>query len=361
MGNPRVCARRQFGWVRLVAVGGALAGAVAAGLVLTLLWLDAWGHEGYRPEWSELVSAAVTVVAVAGLAVGFRSGVRPRGRVGPVGRSFGSRSGDAVRSAAALAAAGAVAVTYLTANELTYRFVVPLGSADPSDRPVVSAGDWLAGVGWSVTAAAAGFVLGLAWRRATSSTVTPVTGPTATTGTAGRGRYLVAAAVLVGLFSFPEFVRVGAELATVRFLPATAVSLPVGQPVTVDLPAGRSAIFRTYGRQLSTQECRVVGPTGAELPVTAPSVAFSDNSDSVVTVLLGTVEVPSSSSVSVTCQGMPGHRYQIGPAPTVDGPLGPLLYVPSGVLWSVGALPGLTLAAWLAVERRRGQSSARQR
>ncbi|MFY1649772.1 hypothetical protein ACN27J_02580 [Solwaraspora sp. WMMB762] len=190
-----------------------------------------------------------------------------------------------------------------------------------------------------------------------------MTGPTATTGTAGRDRYLFVAAGLVGLVglvAFPEFVRVGAEPATVRFLPATAVSLPAGQPVTVDLPTGRTAIFRTYGRQLSTQECRVIGPTGAELPVTAPTVAFTDNSDSVVTALLGTIEVPSSSSVSVTCQSMPGHRYQIGPAPAVDGPLGPLLYVPSWVLRSVGALPGLALTAWGAVARW-GQSSARQR
>ncbi|MFY1649773.1 hypothetical protein ACN27J_02585 [Solwaraspora sp. WMMB762] len=67
MGNPRVCARRRSGWVRRGAIGG-LAGAVASGLVLTLIWLDVWGHEGHRPEWSELVTAAVVVAAVAAVA-----------------------------------------------------------------------------------------------------------------------------------------------------------------------------------------------------------------------------------------------------------------------------------------------------
>ncbi|WP_326554056.1 hypothetical protein [Micromonospora sp. NBC_01813] len=330
--------------IRLLVAAVALTGALAAALILTLIWLDASHHTGYRPERSELVAAARVVAVVAGLVIGFTAAVRTAELVRPPAL--------ALRALPVMATAGAVALWCLVLDEILYRQVIPLEpAAVDAASAVVPA---LLTAGSAAAAATVGFGIGLPFRWSpTRSTRSPAW-------------YLLAVALAyAGLLVVPEFVRVGTEFATVRFLPAAAVDLPVGQPVPVDLPAGRSAIFRLWGRQLSTDECRVTGAVGDELPVTAPSVFFTDNGDGIVTVLLGTVEAPSSMSVVVVCQGPPGHSYQIGAAPTVDGLLGPLLHVPTWVLWVLGALPGLVLAGATAMARRRdrtaGQSSARQR
>ncbi|WJK39261.1 hypothetical protein O7608_22705 [Solwaraspora sp. WMMA2056] len=326
---------------RLLFGGGVWCCAVVAGLMLPLIWLDAVGHEGYRPERAELATAARVVAAGLGLGVGYLVGVRS---------SPGLERVAVVRRWAIAAGAGAgAAVAHLVADEATYRYVIPVESArvDGTDPVAAMAWAWLVGALLAVGAATVGFGIGLFRRDDTRGR--------------GRGWYAVAAAgAVAGLLAVPEFVRVGAELATARFLPAGFVTVPVGQPVPVVLPTGRSAIFRDHGQEWSAEDCQVTDSGGARIRVRAPSVPFTDNSDSIVTVVLGTVEVSSTTSVTVECQGLPGQVYQVGAAPTVDGPLGPLLHVPAWVLPVGGALPGLVLAVAVALVRR-GQSSARQR
>lgn len=326
---------------RLLFGGGVWCCAVVVGLMLPLIWLDAVGHEGYRPERAELATAARVVAAGLGLGIGYLVGVRSSPGLG--------RVAVVRRWAIAGGTAAGAAVAHLVADEATYRFVIPVESTrvDGADPVAAMAWAWLVGVLLAIGAATVGFGIGLfRWD-----------------DTRGQGRrwYAVAAAVAVaGLLAVPEFVRVGTELSTTRFLPARVVTVPVGQPVPVVLPTGRSAIFRDYGQEWSAEDCRVTDADGTPITVRMPSVPFTDNSDSIVTVMLGTVEVPSTTSVTVECQGLPGRMYQVGAAPTVDGPLGPLLYVPAWVLPVGGALPGLVLAVAVALVRR-GQSSARQR
>jgi hypothetical protein len=169
-----------------------------------------------------------------------------------------------------------------------------------------------------VLAATAGFVLGLL-RRRTPRPFSPL-----------RLAVLAAAVTVLGALAVPEFARVGAELSTTRFGPGDG-----------DLAAGRHAVYAAWG----TADCRVT-VDGAELPVTEPAVPLTDNSDSIVTVLVGTVHLPRpGAAVTAACPAG-----QVGDLPEIRGPLAALVHLPGAVPPAVGAVPGLVIAAW-AVRR----------
>lgn len=274
------------------------AGWVLAGLVLPLVLLDAGKYEGYRPEPPELTAAGAVVAAVAGFVLGWCDGRAGR----PVAVLL---TGVAVSSAA-----------YLALNDLVFRYVVPLGEGGRF---------WLPGVAYAVLAATAGFVLGLLRRRPAR----PLS--------ARRLAVLAAAVTVLGAVTVPEFARIGAELATVRFGPGDR-----------DLTAGRHAVYASWG----TGGCRVTAD-GAELPVAEPAVPFTDNSDSIVTVLVGTVDVPPGAAV-VRADCPEG---RVGDLPVIRGPLAAVLDLPGAALPAIGAVPGLLLGGWALIRMRRRQSA----
>lgn len=278
---------------------GPFVGWIPAGLVLPLVLLDAARYEGYRAEAAELTAAAMVVATVAGFVLGWCDGRS--------GRSF-----TVLLTGVAVASLG-----YLAVNDAMFRYVVPLGE---------SGGFWLPGVAYAVLAATAGFVLGLVRRRPPR----PVS--------AGRLAVLAAAVAVLGALAVPEFARIGAELATIRFGPGDG-----------DLAAGRHAVYALWG----TTGCRVTAD-GAELPVAQPAVPLTDNSDSVVTVLVGTVRLPrAAATVTADC---PDGR--VGDLPEIRGPLASVVHLPGAVPPAVGAVPGLLLAGWAlrrAVRDRAGR------
>ena len=340
---------------RILRIAAVLLGWIPAGLILGLLWLDAGEYEGYRPEMSELTVAATGAAALAALILGFMCGSRA-----PT---------SPARVLAVLSAGAVLAVAELTANDALYRSVIPLGE---------ETGQWgTSHVVWPVCAAAAGLGLGLLRRRsaeqdlvgtlprAADNSPAPWIADTGeSTLSAGRPganevdrprqarrRLIVAGVVaLAGFLAVPQFVRIGAELATVSFVPAGAVPVGSGQRITIPLAAGRHALFALYG----SEGCELTDAAGHGLGLTRPAIALTDNSDSIVTELSGWFEVRQPGPITVACTGAPGDAYQVGDLPRIDGPLASLVYAPAALTYGIGLLPGALLAAWaLASTRRR--------
>jgi hypothetical protein len=349
---------------RILRIAAVLLGWIPAGLILGLLWLDAGEYEGYRPEMSELTIAATGAAALAALVLGFVCGSRA--------------PASPARVLAVLSAGAILAVAELAANEVLYRYVIPLG-----EEP----GRWSTShLVWPVCAAAAGLGLGLLRRRsaeqdlvgtrprATDAGAAPGSLPPATddrpalwivdtgesissAGRPGAGdragevdrlrqarrRLIVAAAVaLAGFLAVPQFVRIGAELATRSLVPAGAVPIGSGQRITIPLTAGRHALFALSG----SEGCELTDASGRRLGLTRPAIALTDNSDSIVTELSGWFEVRQPGPVTVACTGAPGDSYQVADLPRIDGPLESLVYSPAALLYGIGLLPGALLAAW---------------
>ncbi|ROT26274.1 hypothetical protein [Micromonospora sp. HM5-17] len=324
--------------VRLLGAAFLLAGWIGLGLALALVTLDASRYEGYRPDPSELINAATLVAAVAGLLLGYVHGVRTR--------EPGGVPGVPRRLAVLLAVAAVVAALHLLANDLLYRYVVPL-PADLRNNRTSPVGLVVSGLGFPLLAALLGFGVGLLRRRVTGSAPTDAGRPAST----WRWWVLVVAVGAVGLFTAPEFVRVGAELATTRFGGSLA-STASGERATVWLPSGRYAVYRSYGGTMSAVACELTGPDGRALALARPAVVFTDNSDSAVTMLLGTFDLDSAGEVSLSCRDRPGDTFDIGFPPRIRGPLEPLVYAPTAVLPGIGLLPGVVAAGVLLVRRR---------
>ncbi|MET0495792.1 MAG: hypothetical protein ABW000_21915 [Actinoplanes sp.] len=358
---------------RILRIAAVLLGWIPAGLILGLLWLDAGEYEGYRPEMSELTIAATGAAAVAALVLGFMCGSRA-----PT---------SPARVLAVLSAGAVLAVAELSANDALYRYVIPLG-----EEP----GQWgTPHVVWPVCAAAAGLGLGLLRRRSAehdlagslpraadsrpapgslpwAADARPVPGSPPAVADArpalwiadteesnsragrpvpkARRRLIVAGAVaLAGFLAVPQFVRIGAELATVSFVPAGAVPIGSGQRITVPLAAGRHALFAFYG----SEGCELTDATGRRLSLTRPAIALTDNSDSIVTELSGWFEVRQPGPITVACTGAPGDAYQVADLPRIDGPLASLVYASAALTYGIGLLPGALLAAWALISTRR--------
>lgn len=290
-------------------------GWIPAALLLTPGWLAAGQHEGHRPDRAEVVTLAAVVVAVAGLVLGAHHGRRtaPGAGAAAIGR----------RLAPVLAAAAGVAVVYFAAGDAVFRWVIPL-AADLRDGP-----SWVPLIPVPVATAALGFGAGLLRRRP------PAVVP------ARRWYRVAGAAAILGVYGVTGFVGHGAEMATARFVPARTTTA-----ASVELPAGRHAVFARYNDQPGS--CTVTGADGNGIAVRQPSVRFTDHGDGVVTVLFGVFDLPRAGRVAVACPGG-----EIGAPPEVRGPLGSLVFVPVAVLWLIGLMPGALLA--LAVWRRARQ------
>ncbi|MFG1605056.1 hypothetical protein [Actinoplanes sp. NPDC049265] len=288
---------------------GAWLGWIVAALLLTPVWLDNSGYEGFRPEGGDIWLTATVFAVVAGLMLGFAY--------------------RAWRLVWVLALTAVSAAVHLGAVVLVYRYLIPveLSGGLPTVLVVVL----------PVVGAALGFGAGTLVRRPA--------------GWASGGRWWVVVLLVAigGVYAVTGFVRVGAEWATERFLPADASTA-----TTLDLAAGRHAVYATYNDQPSP--CVITDSRGGRVEVRQPTVEFTDNSDSVVTVLFGVFDLPRAERVRVDCP-----RTQIGSPPDVRGPLGRAIFWPIAVLVAIGALPGLLLAAGSLARRTKDTAAAGRR
>jgi hypothetical protein len=279
-------------------------GWIPAALVLTPVWLDGFKYEGYSPELGDLRVTATVIAAVAGLVLGYLHSTR-------------------LSLVKVLAVMAVVSLAHLAANDLVYRYLIPIDDLHGGPSPVL-----LAVV--PVVAAGIGFGVGRLARREPR----PVS--------AGRWYAIAVVAALVGISGVTSFVSVGAEWATARFQPAAAPSL--------DLAAGRHAVFATYNDQ--PPSC-TIALNGHDVPITQPTVEFTDNSDSIVTVLFGVFDLPAAGRVDVDCP-----KARIGDPPEIRGPLGRLIFVPAALLWLIGVLPAALIAASAWAGKRKHPMSA---
>ncbi|MEV6692240.1 hypothetical protein AB0M35_12315 [Micromonospora sp. NPDC051196] len=329
---------------RSLVAAAVMIGWTTAGLALALVVLDAGRYEGYRPEPAELTAAA-KVLAIGTAVV-----------AGHHGRVSGLR-GALLR---VLVVAVGTATLFLVGNALLYRYVVPLGASLDIART------WATTVGWTMLAGALGVGAGAAWRAATGpadvgprsgegrSRAGPVdVGPPGSSFWVRRWWVVGGLIGLAGLFVVPEFVRVGAELSVVRFVPADAVAVDRGRRVPVRVSEGRHAVFRSYAPEVSTRQCTIVDQDGNELALSAPAVPFTDNNDSIVTVLLGTFEAPRSGPVFVTCHADGHVDHLVAGLPETRGPLVRLVYAPAALVNGIGVLPGVLVGAGILAYRHR--------
>jgi hypothetical protein len=221
-----------------------------------------------------------------------------------------------------LAAMALTAAVHAGAVMLVYRSVIPLGEGLPGALSLALM------VVLPVIAAALGFGAGSLVRRPPGAFSTT------------RAYATAIAVAVVGVSALTGFVRVGVEWATVRFEPAGASA-----ETSLDLAAGRHAVYATYNDQPGT--CVITGSTGTALPVRQPSIEFTDNSDSIVTVLFGVFDLPAADRVAVDCP-----RTRIGSPSEVRGPLDDLIFWPIALLWLIGALPGLLVAGYTTIRGR---------
>ncbi|GLY95305.1 hypothetical protein [Actinoplanes sp. NBRC 103695] len=278
-------------------------GWIPVSLVLTPVWLDGFKYEGYSPEIGDLRVTATVIAAVAGLILGFVHSTRASLKL-------------------VLAVMAGVSVGHLVADDLVYRSVIPIDDLHGGPSPVL-----LALI--PVVAAGLGFGVGKLARREPRSAVP------------GRRWYAVAVvAGLAGISGVADFVSVGAEWATARFHPAATTDAP-----SPELPAGRHAVFATYNDQ--PPSCTIT-VDGADVPISQPTVEFTDNSDSIVTVLYGVFDLPAGGPADVDCP-----RGRIGDPPEIRGPLGELIFAPAALLWLLGALPGALIAVSVWVKTRK--------
>jgi hypothetical protein len=290
----------------MIARGGAWLGWIVAALLVTPVWLDGGTYEGYRPDDGDLWLVATGFAVVAGLLLG-----------------WANRDGRLVR---VLAATAVTAAAYLGATLLVYRYVIPI-ELGGGLRPVLV-------VVLPVVAAALGFGAGSLVRRPAGR------------ASGGRGYVMALFLAIAGVYALTGFVRVGAEWATVRFLPADASAA-----TSLDLAAGRHAVYATYNDQPSA--CTITDSGGRAVTVRQPSIEFTDHSDSVVTVLFGVFDLPRAERVRADCP-----RTQIGGLPDVRGPLRHLVFWPIAVFVVLGVLPGVLLAATSLRRRTRNTSPA---
>jgi hypothetical protein len=260
-------------------------------LPLPLIVLEQTNHEGYRPGPSELSVAATVVAVAAALLMGALDGATARPRIASV---------VLVTMSAAL---------YLALHDLIFRTLVPVEDGDPIGT---------LGLVLTLVAALLGHLIAARARL-------------------GRGWYAVALiATLFSVFAVPEFLRIGAELSTTSFGPVGAA--------TVALPAGRHGVYSLYG----TYTCDVTAD-GQPIEVDRTAVPITDNSDSIVTVLVGTIRLTAPVTVTVSCDNA-----GLGPAPVFRSPMQTLVYGSRAVPWAIAAAPGLLLGLGVWLSRRGG-------
>lgn len=264
--------------------------------------------------WPVLASPLLAAVVAAG---------QPRRR-GPAG------------AALAVAASTLVTAVLLAASLAFFRWVAPLAGEARWGRAL------LGGLALAVVGALIGYAAGgrLAHRARPAS----------------RRGYLVGClAVVFGALLAQSAVRLGAEGSTVGQPPkeygGTGPYATSAGRVTVPAP-GTYAIFGV-GDAPAGADCRLTG-AGATVraadPVSVPPGGYGG--DAATYAWVASVRVPAAGGWALSCRSSdPEASYVLGDVPRVRGAVGALIHWPVGVIWLVGALPGLLIAARTARRR----------
>ncbi|MFC0504453.1 hypothetical protein [Micromonospora costi] len=164
-------------------------------------------------------------------------------------------------------------------------------------------------------------------------------------------RYAPAAGLVVaGLVLAPLVIGTGAQHATSEFAESIGTSAPVGSPAEVPVPApGRLAVFAVGLEDVG--DCRAASADGSRVAL-SPVIGTVRYGDSVSYRWVGTFRLPTPGRWTVTCGGDAG-EYLVAGVPRVGGLVGRLVEAPRPVGWLLGASPGLLVAAYTAVGRRR--------
>ncbi|WP_435055220.1 hypothetical protein [Micromonospora aurantiaca (nom. illeg.)] len=174
---------------------------------------------------------------------------------------------------------------------------------------------------------------------------------------ASRRGYLIGGlAVVFGALLAQSAVRLGAEDSTIGQPPheyggVGPYSTSAGRftaPAT-----GAYAIF-AVGFSPADPDCRVTGG-GAEVRTAEPvSVPPGDyGSDAATYSWVATVRVPTPGRWTLGCRtDYPEASYVVGAVPEIRGAVGEVIHWPVGVIWLLGAVPGLLIVADTARRRR---------
>ncbi|MEV6490644.1 hypothetical protein AB0M20_18730 [Actinoplanes sp. NPDC051633] len=276
----------------------AFLGWIPIGLVLPLVLVDGISSEGYPVGLLDMGPAAGGVAAGAGLGLGLLYGRRMRWVV--------------LLTEVAFVAAG-----FLILHAFLYRVFVP----------AIGDQQYWPGVAYAVAGAAAGIGLGRLRPARTPSPPAP-------------GLFAVALAVAIaGILVTANFVSIAAELATTG-IGADSRSSPAR------LPAGRHAVFAPWG----TGDCDVTAD-GKPVSVHKPRIRLTDNSDSIVTVFIGTFDLERPATVAASCQNA-----GLGDPPVTAEPMRTLIYEIPWLTWLYGILSGALTALGIRLARRAGRT-----
>ncbi|GAB3063443.1 hypothetical protein [Micromonospora schwarzwaldensis] len=246
------------------------------------------------------------------------------------------------RGVAGPALAVAVTAVLLGASLAFFRWVVPLTGEARWGRAL------LGGLAFAVVGALTGYAAGgrLSRRDRPPS----------------RRGYLVGAlAVVFGALLAQSAVRLGAEGSTVGEPPreygGTGPAATTAGRVTVPTP-GAYAIFGV-GFAPAAPDCRLTGAGAAVRmaePVRVPPGGYGTDAASYAWV--ASVRLPAAGAWTLTCRTSdPEASYVVGDEPRIRGAVGALIHWPVGVIWLVGALPGLLVGVDTARRRRAGRSA----
>ena len=87
-----------------------------------------------------------------------------------------------------------------------------------------------------------------------------------------------------------------------------------------------------------------------------PAVPFTDNSDGIVAAMLGTFTLDEASEIIGECRS---DDFWVAGPPVIKGPLGRALSTPPGVLFVLGALPGVLVIGLFLVRVRKNPGPRR--
>ncbi|MDG4802691.1 hypothetical protein [Micromonospora sp. WMMD980] len=268
--------------------------------------------------WPVLASPVLAAVVAAG---------QPRHR-GPAGPAL------------AVATSTLVTALLLGASLAFFRWVAPLTGEARWGRAL------LGGLALAVVGALIGYAVG--GRRAHRGRP------------ASRRGYLVGClAVVFGALLAQSAVRLGAEGSTSGLVPSeyggTGPYATSAGRVTVPAP-GAYAIFGV-GDAPAGADCRLTDAAStvrvAE-PVSVPPGNFGG--DATAFAWVASVRLPAAGAWTLECRSSdPQASYVLSEVPRVRGAVGALIHWPVGLIWLLGALPGLLIGADTARRRRTGR------
>lgn len=243
------------------------------------------------------------------------------------------------RPAVAVGVSTLVTAVLLAASLAFFRWVVPLTGEARWGRAL------LGGAALAVAGALIGYAVGGRLPRRDRP--------------ASRRGYLVGGlAVVFGALLAQSAVRLGAEDSTIGHPPHEygGVGPYVTSASRFTAPAAGAYGIFALGFSPADPDCRVTGD-GSEVRAAEPvSVPPGDyGSDAAAYSWVATVRVPTPGSWTLDCHTTdPEASYVVGDVPEIRGAVGAVIHWPVGVIWLLGAVPGLLLVADTARRRRAG-------